>query len=112
MLFRSTLDKDDLLEGHQYSDHFMAPDRFQWQSQNRTTQDSKHGQMLKRHEQMGVVVHLFVRRSKKTQGRPTRFHYCGPLRFEQWSGERPITVTWRLLNPLPDRLQAQFRGQP
>jgi hypothetical protein len=103
-----TLEKDDLLEGHQYVDKFLSPDRFQWQSQNRTTQESRHGQILQQHQERGVSVHLFVRRTKKINGKPAPFYYCGPVRFENWHGERPITIEWRLPTPVPDRLKQLF----
>ena len=38
-----TLTKDDMNPDHQYSDHFLSDLEFNWQSQNRTTQKSKHG---------------------------------------------------------------------
>jgi hypothetical protein len=103
-----TLEKGDLLEGHQYADKFLSSGRFQWQSQNRTTQASKHGQILQQHRARGVQIHLFVRRSKKTANKPTSFHYCGPVTFEAWQGDRPITIEWRLQTPVPERLRDLF----
>jgi superfamily II DNA or RNA helicase len=103
-----TLEKEDLQEDHRYEDKFLAPDRFQWQSQNRTTQDSKHGQMLRYHQEQNLSVHLFVRRAKKISGRSAPFIYCGPVTFEKWQGERPITFEWRLSAPVPERLQKLF----
>ena len=103
-----TLEKGDLLEGHQYIDKFLSPDRFQWQSQNRTTQWSKHGQILQQHRTRGIQVHLFVRRTKKTNAKPTPFHYCGAVTFESWHGDQPITIDWRLSTPLPDRFKGLF----
>ena len=104
-----TLDKDDLAENHKYEDKFLSPELFQWQSQNRTKQDSKHGQMISHHRESGISIHLFIRRSKKTSGRPTPFTYCGPVVFETWEGEKPITVRWRLQAPVPERLRELFR---
>jgi superfamily II DNA or RNA helicase/HKD family nuclease/diadenosine tetraphosphate (Ap4A) HIT family hydrolase len=103
-----TLEKGDLLEGHKYADKFLSADRFQWQSQNRTTQVSKHGQILQQHRARGIQIHLFVRRSKKTSSKPTSFHYCGPVNFEAWQGDRPITIEWRLDTPVPERLRELF----
>ncbi len=103
-----TLEKGDLLEGHQYIDKFLSPDRFQWQSQNRTTQVSKHGQILQQHRTRGIQVHLFVRRTKKTNAKPTPFHYCGAVTFESWHGDQPITIDWRLSTPVPDRFKGLF----
>ncbi len=56
-----TLDKTEHVEAFQYRDHFLSPNEFEWQSQNRTTQKSNHGQLIRDHEQLGVTIHLFVR---------------------------------------------------
>lgn len=103
-----TLEKDDLPDDHDYEDKFLSPDRFQWKSQNRTTQASKHGQMLRHHVAKGLKVHLFVRRSKKIRSQSAPFYYCGQVTFETWEGERPITINWRLPTPVPERLHALF----
>jgi nucleoside phosphorylase len=105
-----TLEKDLLSEIFQYADHFLSPDRFQWQSQNRTTQDGKHGQLLLNHEQEGIQVHLFVRRGKRSRsGGTASFVYCGPVSFESWRDERPITIMWTLTEPVPVGLRETLK---
>jgi len=74
-----TLEKKGLHDSFQYEDRFLAPDLFQWQSQNRTKQDSSDGQALSKHKENAVQVHLFVRRTKKINNRPAPFVYCGPV---------------------------------
>jgi hypothetical protein len=92
-----TLDKSGHAEGFQYQDRFVAPDVFQWQSQNRTRRESRHGQLIRDHEEKGVRVHLFVRGEKRGGGGGSApFVYCGEVRFVEWEGEAPITVRWRL----------------
>lgn len=55
------------------------------------------------------MVHLFVRRGKKTQrGTAQPFTYCGELRFLEWEGDKPITVQWQLLSPLPAAIWSAF----
>lgn len=104
-----TLEKDDLPDDHDYEDKFLSPDRFQWKSQNRTTQASKHGQLLRHHVAKGLKVHLFIRRSKKIRSQSAPFYYCGDVTFETWQDERPITINWRLPVPVPERLHALFQ---
>jgi superfamily II DNA or RNA helicase len=99
-----TLEKERMQEEHRYADRFLSPAEFYWQSQNRTTQAGKHGQLMKNHKEMGTEVHLFVRRSGLLDGKAAPFVYCGQLDFERWEGERPITVWWKLRSPLPPRL--------
>jgi hypothetical protein len=99
-----TLDKKSHPEQHRYEDRFLSPTEFEWQSQNRTTQNGKHGQMIKDHANRGITIHLFVRREPKRGNRAAPFIYCGPLQFQRWEGEKPIRVWWDLENPIPERL--------
>jgi hypothetical protein len=97
-----TLDKAGQAENFQYKDHFLAADEFQWQSQNRTTQRSEHGESIKSHRSREITVHLFIRANSKTpDGRGAPFYYCGPVEFVSWSGEKPITVIWKLSDAVP-----------
>ena len=104
-----TLTKDDMNPDHQYADHFLSKREFNWQSQNRTTQESKPGQMLHHHRSMGLHVHLFVRPTKKTGQRPTSFIYCGEVDFVSWEGNSPITVCWRLREEIPQSLRTSLK---
>jgi hypothetical protein len=103
-----TLDKGGMAREFQYGDHFLSPDEFQWQSQNRTRQDSAHGRLIRDHVALGAQVHLFVRREKKRGSAAAPFVYCGPVRFLEWEGDAPITVRWRLENRLPDRVAGEL----
>ena len=110
MFLLVTLEKESLGQQFQYQDHFIGSDLFQWQSQNRTAQNSETRLAIKHHRERGVEVHLFVRRDSKIDGRAAPFVYCGQLEFVDWDGEKPITVQWRLLTPLSERLERLFRA--
>ncbi len=103
-----TLEKDDKPEEHQYSDAFLSPTQFRWQSQNRTSQEGKHGQAICNHVANGVATHLFVRKTAKKNGRTSAFYYCGEVEFASWEGEKPITVMYALKQELPGKLVDQF----
>ena len=103
-----TLDKGGMMGEHRYSDHFNSPTEFHWQSQNRTTQNSKHGQMIRNHCALGLQVHLLVRKTKKIGSKPAPFIYCGEVDFVSWEREAPISVTWHLREALPPALYAQL----
>lgn len=103
-----TLEKGDMPDDHNYEDRFLTPERLEWKSQNRTKQASKHGQMLRYHREQNLTVHLFVRRTKKNGTKSAPFHYCGPVSFEQWRDECPITITWRMATAVPERLRKLF----
>jgi hypothetical protein len=99
-----TLSKEDMNTDHRYVDHFVSDREFAWQSQKRTTQDSKHGQILSNHRAQGKRVHLFVRPTKKTGSKPTPFIYCGEVDFISWEGDAPISIKWRLREAVPPPL--------
>ena len=100
-----TLDKGGLNKDHRYEDHFLTADRFQWQSQNRTKQESKHGRLIRDHAASGDQVHLFVRKRKVLDGKGAPFVYCGQVEFESWEGNNPISVNWRLRDPVPSAMR-------
>jgi hypothetical protein len=105
----ATLDKGAHPEEFKYRDRFLSPTVFQWESQNQTRQTSRHGALIRTHAEQDTPVHLFVRAKKKTQtGAAAPFAYCGDVEFVEWEGEKPITVRWRLPEPLPEKLLAEF----
>jgi hypothetical protein len=98
-----TLDKSGHGSEFQYRDHFVSRQVFEWQSQNRTTQEGADGRSIRHHQEEGIAVHLFVRKEKKRPGGGAApFVYCGDVTFERWEGERPITVRWKLPEAVPD----------
>ena len=100
-----TLDKSGHAEDFQYHDRFISPTEFEWQSQNRTSQESADGRAIRNHVGQGIAVHLFVRSQKKRPGGGSApFIYCGDVQFMSWKGEKPITVKWQLPAPVPDSL--------
>jgi hypothetical protein len=104
-----TLDKSQKPEEHRYDDAFLSPEEFRWQSQNRTSRESEAGRRISEHAKRGIGVHLFVRAQAKSRGVTQRFTYCGPLEFERWEGDRPITAWWHLQTKLPENLWTTFR---
>ena len=104
-----TLDKASQPEAHRYDDAFTSPSEFRWQSQNRTSRGSPAGERIAEHVARGISVHLFVRAQSKLAGKTQPFTYCGPLTFERWEGDKPITVWWRLSEPAPESLRKALR---
>ena len=87
-----TMDKAGIAKGQEYTDRWLSDDLFEWHSQNRTTQASSDGQLIRNHPELGVHVHLFVRESNRGA-----FRYEGEMAFEGWRSDAPITVEWRRL---------------
>lgn len=103
-----TLTKGNLAAGNEYLDHFIDDQTFEWQSQNKTTQASKHGLIIIG-SLPGYSVHLFVRPTKLRGGGGAPFIYCGVPQFLDWKGEKPITVRWKLQAPVPEHLRRLFK---
>jgi hypothetical protein len=76
-----------------YRDYAISPDLFHWESQNSTTVASETGLRYLHHRERGTHVALFVREAP-TDG-------LGVCSYEEHTGERPITITWRLRRPMP-----------
>jgi hypothetical protein len=105
-----TLEKGDMATGFQYGDHFLSKDVFQWQSQDRTLRDGKHGLLIRDHAARGVAVQLFVKAKKRrARGGSAPFVYCGSVRFLAWEGEARITVRWALSESIPPRLGKELQ---
>jgi hypothetical protein len=102
-----TLDKGGHGAEFQYKDKFLSPTLFQWESQNRQRRDSEQGRMLRDHTARGIKVHLFVRRQKRDATGVGRFVYCGPVQFQDWEGDQPITIRWALSGAVPERLRQE-----
>lgn len=100
-----SLGKEGLNEEHRYADEFASPTELNWVSQNKTRTESKDGIAIREHAQQGITVHLFVRKTRKTQrGGGAPFVYCGPVRFVRSEGSAPMNVRWRLERAVPEGL--------
>jgi hypothetical protein len=49
-------------------------------------------------------VLLFGREHKSRNGQAQAFSFLGPARYVDHRGSRPMSITWRLEQPLPARL--------
>jgi hypothetical protein len=105
-----TLDKSAAANEHRYEDRFLSANEFQWQSQNQTARESNPGRTIRDHKALGIDVLLFVRnRSKTNHGKASPFIHCGQVDFVEWSGDKPITVKWRLREEIPVRIRPELR---
>jgi Domain of unknown function (DUF3427) len=99
-----TLDKSEgYHDGIAYRDHAISVDRFHWQTQNSAGPDTTAGRRYLHGAQEGWQFHLFVRPRKGDA-----YRACGPVLLESAEGDRPMTLIWRLVCPLPVRLFRTF----
>ena len=85
-----------------YDDYSIDSQLFHWQSQSTTTPDSKPGQRYIHQNETGSIVLLFVRERKKNIYKNTMaYTFLGQARFVQTYGSRPMTIIYKLDNPIP-----------
>ncbi|MBI2213186.1 MAG: DUF3427 domain-containing protein [Acidobacteria bacterium] len=84
-----------------YRDYAISPDQFHWESQSRTREASPTGQRYIHHAERGSNVMLFVRRTNKLGGVTIPFTFLGPMTYVSHTGERPMSILWRLRIPMP-----------
>jgi superfamily II DNA or RNA helicase/HKD family nuclease/diadenosine tetraphosphate (Ap4A) HIT family hydrolase len=85
-------------------DHFESPEVFVWSSQLSTAPEGKKGREILNALETGKAIELWVRR----RSQDVAFTYTGrvvPLRHE---GSQPMSVTFRLMTPLPGEVQMRL----
>ena len=103
-VFLITLNKSEkeFSESTRYEDYSIDKNLFHWQSQNATTQESKTGQRYLNQRKTGSIVLLFVREQKKDpQGGSQNYTFLGPAQIVKAYGSQPITIIYKLDNPIP-----------
>ncbi|MBA6418279.1 DUF3427 domain-containing protein [Pseudomonas neustonica] len=99
-----TLDKSNALhEGVAYHDYAISNDLFHWQSQNSAGPMTKTGQRYLQSPDNGWRFQLFVRTNKQSP-----YIACGPAVLEKSHGNKPMSITWRLQEPLPAAMFKEF----
>jgi len=99
-----TLDKSEgYHERIAYRDYAISTERFHWQSQNSAGPDTPAGLRYLQSATNGWRFQLLVRARKNEP-----YWACGPVSLEEASGNRPMSITWKLEKPLPARLFREF----
>ncbi|GAC1444459.1 MAG: DEAD/DEAH box helicase [Chloroflexota bacterium] len=80
-----------------YHDYAISSRDFHWESQSTTSIGSSTGQRYIHHAERGSRVLLFAREVPEQRD----FLYLGPAQYVRHSGDRPISITWRLDWELP-----------
>lgn len=104
--FAITLDKSDasFSPNTRYRDYAISQDLLHWESQSTTSVDSPTGQRYISQGKDGTNVAIFARLHKSQRD----FVFLGLADYVKHQGDRPIAITWRLRQPLPGDLYAQF----
>jgi len=85
-----------------YRDYAISRHLFHWESQHTTGLHSPQGNRYLNQQAEGTRVLLAVREAKTDPwGSTAPYMLLGPAEYVQHQGERPIAITWRLVNPIP-----------
>jgi hypothetical protein len=95
----SKIDTSSALEQFKYENRFLDSQHFSWQSQNRQRQDNESGREITEHRERGNTLHLFIQ-----PGSHQTACYLGIVEIANVLGNAPITVTFKLSQPVPDRV--------
>jgi len=93
-----------------YEDYALNQELFHWQSQSTTSPESTTGQRYINHARVGYQPVLFVRSGKRLDNGLTEpFRYIGPITYVRHEGSRPMSIVWRLQQPLRARELRAYR---
>ncbi len=93
-----------------YRDFALSPERFHWDSQSTTREDSDEGRRYRSHRLDGPHALLFVRGQRKDdRGQTMPYLFLGPAGYMSHEGERPMAITWRLKHPIPIQFYRTMR---
>lgn len=84
-----------------YEDYAISETLFHWQSQSTITPESPTGQRYIHHQEWGHQILLFVRECKSIDGITQPYVYLGKAHYIRHEGSKPISIQWRLEEPMP-----------
>lgn len=88
-----------------YRDYAISRGLFHWESQGVTREDSATGQRYIHHAERGSSIALFVREYKvDVFGGGAPYVYLGDASYVRHEGERPMAITWKLTQPMPEQV--------
>ena len=88
-----------------YEDFAVSDTEFHWQSHNAAGPDTERGRNYINHEKIGRRILLFVReRNLDEFGNAMGSVFLGEAKLIDFSGSKPMNVTWRLETPMPPYL--------
>ena len=80
-----------------YEDYAIGRQLVHWQSQSTTRADSPTGRRYQNHAAQGSTILLFAREQVDDRA----FFFLGPATYVSHESELPMSITWRLEQPLP-----------
>jgi superfamily II DNA or RNA helicase len=97
--------EEDFSPTTMYDDYAITEKLFHWQSQNSTRNDSGKGLEYIHHEENNKVILLFLREQKKSEYNSTLgYVFIGKGFYQEHYGSKPMSITWRLEESIPNYL--------
>ncbi|WP_228451028.1 DEAD/DEAH box helicase [Marnyiella aurantia] len=94
--------EEDFSPTTMYDDYAINESLFHWQSQNQTADTSEKGKSYINQEDRKKAILLFVRESKTDADGFTRgYVFVGPVNFVEFTGSKPMSITWQLEKEMP-----------
>lgn len=85
-----------------YEDYAVNKTLFHWQSQNSISPNSPKGESYIQHKTIGKKILLFVREQNVDEyGFTMSYTFLGETEFIKSKGAKPMSVEWKLLEPIP-----------
>lgn len=84
-----------------YRDYSMNEHLFHWESQSTTSDTSPTAHRYFEHEKNGHSILLFVREYDTDKQGTAPYMFLGTAKHVSHSGSRPISIVWRLDDPIP-----------
>ena len=94
--------EEDFSPTTMYDDYAINESLFHWQSQNQTANTSEKGKSYINQRKRKKNILLFVRESKTDADGFTRgYVFVGPVNFVEFTGSKPMSITWQLSREMP-----------
>lgn len=88
-----------------YQDYALSETLFHWQSQNAAFPEKGKGLSYIKHQDLDKKILLFVReRNEDEHGNTMAYVFLGDLKFIDFYGSKPMSITWELKEPMPHYL--------
>jgi superfamily II DNA or RNA helicase len=88
-----------------YDDYAVNELLFHWQTQNSARPDKGKGLSYIKHEENKKIILLFVREKAKDEyGKSLGYVFVGKGEFEGYYGSNPMSINWKLSEPMPNYL--------
>lgn len=92
---------EDIPDNIDYKDKLLSRTTMQWETQNKTSQDSETGKDLCQNVKRNIILHMFVRKAKQIGSQKLDYTYLGKVNSITYEGNKPITIQMEFVSKIP-----------